>query len=162
LESLANLVAHFAMSPAQVELVKSSFRRVVPIADQAAVLFYARLFELNPDLRKLFRGEMSAQGKKLMSMIAITVGMLHRFELMMPQLQDLGARHAKYGVQEEHYGPVGEAWLWTLEKALGVEFTPAVREAWTVAFSLVAHTMIEAARTAQHAAPTPVPAVVAA
>jgi len=150
------------MSPSQIDLVKSSFRSVVPIADQAAVLFYARLFELDPSLRRLFRGEMSAQGKKLMSMIAITVGMLHRFDLIVPQIQDLGARHVKYGVHDEHYATVGEAWLWTLEKGLGSDFTPAVREAWSTAFSLIAHTMIEAAHAAQQAAPAPAPSVVAA
>jgi hemoglobin-like flavoprotein len=150
------------MSPKQVELVKSSFRYVVPIADQAAVLFYARLFELDPKLRQLFRGDMSTQGKKLMSMIAITVGMLHRVELIVPQIQDLGVRHARYGVQEEHYATVADAWFWTLEKALGPEFTPAVREAWSAVFSLIAHTMIEAARQAQHAAPTPAASFVAA
>jgi nitric oxide dioxygenase len=64
----------------------------------------------------------------------------------------LGARHAGYGVEEEHYATVGAALLWTLDKGLGAEFTPAVREAWTTTYSLLANTMIDAQRSANVAA----------
>ena len=136
------------MSPAEITLVKDSFRKVVPIADQAAALFYARLFELDPSLRHLFRGDMVEQGRKLMAMIATAVASLERLEAIVPAVRQLGARHAGYQVKEEHYGTVGAALLWTLEKGLGPEFTPDVREAWTTTYSLLANTMIEAQREA--------------
>jgi nitric oxide dioxygenase len=136
------------MSPADIALVKDSFRKVVPIADQAAALFYARLFELDPALRHLFRGDMVEQGRKLMTMIATAVASLERLDTIVPAVRALGARHAGYGVQEDHYATVGAALLWTLEKGLGPEFTPAVREAWTSTYSLLANTMIEAQREA--------------
>ena len=136
------------MHQADSLIVKESFRKVIPIADQAAILFYARLFELDPSLRPLFRGDMVEQGKKLMSMIGMTVGMLHRLDMVVPHLKELGVRHSGYGVTEQHYATVGTALLWTLEKGLGPEFTPDVREAWTSAYSLIANTMIGAAREA--------------
>ena len=136
------------MHQADILIVKESFRKVIPIADQAAILFYARLFELDPSLRPLFRGDMVEQGKKLMSMIGMTVGMLHRLDMVVPHLKELGVRHSGYGVTEQHYATVGTALLWTLEKGLGPEFTPDVREAWTSAYSLIANTMIGAAREA--------------
>lgn len=136
------------MSPAEVTLVKDSFRKIVPIADQAAALFYARLFELDPSLRHLFRGNMIEQGRKLMTMIAASVGALERLDTIVPHIRALGARHAGYGVTEDHYATVGAALLWTLEKGLGADFTPAVREAWTSTYSLLANTMIEAQREA--------------
>jgi hemoglobin-like flavoprotein len=139
------------MTPIAISLVKESFRKIVPIADQAAAIFYARLFELDPDLRPMFRGDMAEQGRKLMMMLATAVGALDRLDQLVPVVRALGARHAGYGVAEEHYATVGAALLWTLEKGLGAEFTPAVREAWTNTYSLLANTMISAQREA-HAA----------
>ncbi|HEY1109702.1 MAG TPA: globin family protein [Opitutaceae bacterium] len=134
------------MSPAETTLVQDTFRQIVPIADQAAALFYARLFELDPELRPLFRGDMREQGRKLMAMIATAVAALDRLDALVPAVRQLGARHAGYGVREEHYATVGAALLWTLEKGLGAAFTPAVRDAWSGTYSLLANTMIEAQR----------------
>jgi hemoglobin-like flavoprotein len=141
------------MTPTQIILVKDSFRKVMPIADAAASLFYARLFELDPTLRPMFRGDMVSQGKKLMSVLGMTVAMLHRMEMILPQVREMGVRHAEYGVAERHYATVGEALLWTLEKGLGPEFTPEVREAWVSTYSLIATTMIAAADEARSNAP---------
>lgn len=140
------------MTPAEINLVKDSFRKVVPIADQAAALFYARLFELDPSLRPLFRGDMADQGRKLMSMIAMAVASLERLDTIVPAVRQLGARHASYQVTEDHFATVGAALLWTLEKGLGPEFTPEVRAAWTTTYSLLANVMMEAAREARVAA----------
>ena len=136
------------MSPTEINLVKDSFRKVVPIADQAAALFYARLFELDPALRHLFRGDMLEQGRKLMTMIATAVASLERLDTILPALRQLGVRHNGYGVREDHYGTVGAALLWTLEKGLGPEFTPEARLAWTNTYALLANTMIAAQREA--------------
>jgi hemoglobin-like flavoprotein len=136
------------MTPVEISLVKDSFRKVLPIADQAAALFYARLFELDPALRHLFRGNMVEQGRKLMTMIATAVASLERLDTIVPAVRQLGARHSGYNVREEHYATVGAALLWTLEKGLAADFTPAVRDAWTNTYTLLANTMIEAQREA--------------
>lgn len=137
------------MTPSDITLVKDSFRKIVPIADQAAALFYARLFELDPSLRPMFRGDMREQGRKLMAMIATAVAALERLDDIVPAVRQLGVRHVAYGVQEDHYATVGAALLWTLEKGLGSEFTPAVRSAWTTTYTLLANTMIDASRNGQ-------------
>lgn len=134
------------MTPQEITLVKNSFRKVVPIADQAAALFYARLFELDPALRALFHGNMAEQGKKLMQMIGFTVGSLDRVETILPAVRALGLRHAGYHIREEHYETVGTALLWTLEKGLGPEFSPETRSAWAKVYWLLAETMKAAAR----------------
>jgi len=140
------------MTPSDINLVKDSFRKIVPIADQAAALFYARLFELDPALRPMFRGDMREQGRKLMAMIATAVAALERLDEIVPAVRQLGARHVTYGVHEEHYATVGAALLWTLEKGLGSEFPPAVKSAWTTTYSLLANVMIDASRNGQSAA----------
>lgn len=131
------------MTPNQISLVQKSFDAVP--AEIAAELFYARLFELDPSLRPLFKGDMKAQGRKLMDMIAVAVRGLNDLESIVPAVQDLGVRHAGYGVTPGHYDTVGSALLWTLKKGLGAQFTDDVREAWTAAYTLLSTTMIDAA-----------------
>lgn len=133
------------MTPQQVRQVQESFKLVQPITDQAAALFYDRLFTLDPALRPLFKGDMKEQGRKLMTMIGVVVAGLDRLDRLVPAVQELGRRHKGYDVQPGHYQTVGEALIWTLEQGLGAAFTPAVREAWGVAYITLSAVMIEAA-----------------
>jgi hemoglobin-like flavoprotein len=129
------------MNLIQKALVQTSFAQVRPIADAAAALFYGRLFELDPTLRPLFKGDLKEQGRKLMEMLTLAVKGLDRPEALLPALAALGRRHAGYGVNERDYETVGEALLWTLEQGLGPSFTPDIREAWAALYRLVADTM---------------------
>jgi hemoglobin-like flavoprotein len=136
------------MTPAQTILVQKTFAQVAPIADTAAALFYGRLFEIDPALRPLFKGDMAEHGRKLMQMIGVAVNGLDRLDQIVPAVQQLGIRHAGYGVKEEHYSTVAAALLWTLEQGLGADFTPDVKDAWTAAYTVLATTMQQAAATA--------------
>ena len=129
------------MTPQQIAVVRASFVLVEPIADQAAALFYANLFDADPSLRSLFRGDMREQGKRLLQMIGAAVRLLDHPSRLWPTLHALGARHAGYGVRDAHYATVGTALLRTLEQGLGKAFTPAVREAWTAMYELAAREM---------------------
>lgn len=133
------------MTPEQKSLVKSSWQSVVPIADTAAELFYAKLFELDPSVKPLFKGNMQEQGAKLMKMINTAVNGLDRLEAIVPALQDLGRRHVGYGIRDEHYDTVGSALIWTLEQGLGEAFTPKVKDAWVTVYGILAGTMKDAA-----------------
>jgi len=133
------------MTPEQKQLVQDSFAKVAPIAPQAAELFYGRLFELDPALKPLFKGDMSEQGKKLMSTLGVAVGSLDNLDALIPVLQNLGRGHVAYGVQDAHYDTVGTALLWTLEQGLGDGFTPDVKAAWSEVYTIVATVMKEAA-----------------
>ncbi len=132
------------MDSTQIRLVQESFAKVAPIADTAASMFYQRLFELDPSLAKLFRGDMTEQGRKLMTMIAAAVRGLADVNTLVPALQSLGARHGAYGVKYGDYDTVGAALLWTLERGLGPEFTPEVKCAWAAVYAVLAKTMIDA------------------
>jgi len=136
------------MTPQQVALVQSSFQKVVPIAPQAAEIFYARLFELAPEVRTLFKGDMREQGRKLMAMLATVVNGLDRLDVIVPAAQALAKRHVAYGAQAAHYPVVGAALLDTLAKGLGPGFTPEVREAWTTAYGTLSGVMVEAQKSA--------------
>jgi hemoglobin-like flavoprotein len=135
------------MTPDQVTLVRNSFALVEPIAPQAAALFYDNLFQADPSLRALFRGDMAEQGGRLMSMIGSAVQMLGQPDKLIPVLQAMGRRHVGYGVQEAHYAPVGAALLLTLKQGLGEAFTPEVHNAWATLYGVISQTMQDAART---------------
>ena len=136
------------MTPEQIEFVKTSFAAVEPIAEQAGLMFYDRLFTLDPALRPLFKGDMAAQSRALMSMIAVAVNGLDKLDTIVPAVQALGVRHAGYGVTAAHYDTVAAALLWTLGQGLGEAFTPEVETAWIAAYTLLATTMQQAAAAA--------------
>ena len=136
------------MNSHEISLVKTSFQKVLPIAQQAAGLFYARLFELDPALRDLFHGDMNEQGKKLMQMLSLAVNGLDRLDALAPAVRQLGMRHAGYHVKDQHYDTVGEALLWTLGKGLGPEFTDEMQAAWARTYWVLAETMKSGARDA--------------
>ena len=118
------------MTPDQIRAIQDSFAKVVPISDEAAALFYGRLFEIAPELKPLFHGDMTEQGRKLMSTLAVVVNGLSHLETILPAASALAKRHVGYGVKAEHYAPVGAALLWTLERGLGTQWTPELAAAW--------------------------------
>lgn len=137
------------MTPDQIRTIQSTWLRVLPIKTTAAQLFYDKLFELDPALRVLFRNDMTVQGEKLMQIIDVAVNGLNRLEQVIPVVQELGRRHRSYGVESRHFGLVGIALIWTLEKGLGADFTQQAREAWTSVYGLMASTMRDAMNMAK-------------
>lgn len=130
------------MTPRDIDLVQSSFAKVVPIADTAAKLFYGRLFEIAPEVKPLFKGDMAEQGRKLMTTLAVVVNGLRNLEAVLPAAKALAVKHVAYGVKPEHYQPVGEALIWTLEQGLGEAFTPETKNAWLAAYGALSGVMI--------------------
>lgn len=133
------------MTPSQVDLVQQSFAKVAPISEQAAQLFYGRLFEIAPEVKPMFPGDMTEQRKKLMATLAVVVGSLKNLEAILPAASALAKKHVSYGVMAGHYTPVGAALLWTLEKGLGPDWTPELATAWTTAYTTLSGYMISEA-----------------
>lgn len=134
------------MTPEQKQLVQATWIPVNEISDTAASLFYNKLFELDPSLRPLFKGNMTEQGKKLMTMIGAAVRGLDDLGELTPVVKGLGKRHVGYNVKDEHYATVGAALIWTLEQGLGEAFTDEVKEAWTIVYTTLADLMKGAAQ----------------
>ena len=137
------------ITPAQVQLVQSSFEHVLPIVDVAGMLFYERIFTLAPEARALFGDDIALQATRTMGALKTAVDGLGDIDQIVPFLVRLGARHVRYGVVPEHFDLVGGALLWTLEQGLGEAFTPEVRDAWAATFAVVAQTMLIGMEQAQ-------------
>jgi len=130
----------------QIDLIQDSFGMVLPISEDAARLFYGRLFEIAPEVKSLFKNDMDVQGRKLMEMLSYLTGSLGALDEIIPAIQGLAKRHVAYGVKEEYYPSVGEALIWTLEKGLGDAFTQETKEAWIILYGILTNTMIDATK----------------
>jgi hemoglobin-like flavoprotein len=134
-------------------VIRDTWRLVEPIADTAAELFYRRLFEIKPEYRALFPDDMTAQRRKLVSMLRFIVKSLDWPDSAWRENVDedsdlflvvlaLGRRHTDlYKVPDEAYASVGEALLWTLDYALGRKFDEQARSVWTLVYQLLSSTM---------------------
>jgi len=140
------------MTPAQVALVQASFAKVAPVADQAAQIFYDRLFAVAPQVRSLFPNDMTEQHRKLMGTLGVVVNALDKLETVLPAASALAKRHVSYGAQPAHYPVVGEALLWTLQRGLGDAWTEDVAAAWTAAYTTLSNFMISEAYAKPQAA----------
>jgi hemoglobin-like flavoprotein len=140
------------VTPEQVEIVQQSFAKVAPISEQAAMLFYGRLFEIAPSVKAMFPADMTEQRKKLMATLAVVVNGLGDLEAVLPAASALAKRHVSYGAKPAHYPVVGGALLWTLEKGLGDAWTPETAAAWTAAYGTLSGYMISEAYGSTQAA----------
>ncbi|MDF2772038.1 MAG: hypothetical protein K0S86_1532 [Geminicoccaceae bacterium] len=130
-----------SLTPAHISELRGTWRLVTPMADEAAELFYARLFELDPSLRALFHTDPAVRRRKLMDALTFIVTGVDRPDELLPMLSALGERHVGYGVRAEHYATAGEALLWTLDQGLGALRTSEAREAWVATYAFVAAAM---------------------
>jgi nitric oxide dioxygenase len=140
------------MTPKQIELVENSWDFILMNTTEAGIIFYDKLFEIDPSLRTLFKGDIKSQSQKLISLITFAVHKLNSLDEILSDVKALGMRHNKYHVKEEHYTTVAEALLWTLEKGLGSQWNNELKEAWVTLYMVLSKTMIEAAKEEKVAA----------
>jgi hemoglobin-like flavoprotein len=140
------------MNSDHVALIQYSFAKIMPTAEEAAALFYGRLFQIAPEVEQLFRGDVKEQGRKLMATLALVVDGLTDLATVLPAASALARTHVAYGVRAEHYAPVGVALLWMLERGLGAEWTSDLAAAWTNAYTTLSEYMIDEAYGRREAA----------
>lgn len=131
------------MSPAEINLVQTSFRRILPVADQMAALFFARLFEIDPELRQQVTGDIATQGRKLMQSLALAVNGLSHPSTLTPVVRRPGALLSNGRLEA-----VGAALLWALEKSAGQPFSIETHNAWMRAYWFLAEALRAGAREA--------------
>lgn len=136
------------MTEADIALIRDSFAHLHRRKAETARLFYDRLFEIAPDVRPLFKGDIKAQGAKLMETLLVAIASLNDRPGLTILLEKLGRDHRAYQVEPRHYDKVGAALIWTLRTSLGAGFTPETERAWTTLYGDIAATMIGAAGVA--------------
>jgi hemoglobin-like flavoprotein len=129
------------VTPEGRRLAQQAFATIQPFADELGMLFYSRLFELDPALRALFKHDLANQAHSLMTMLQLAIEGLDAPEQFTRSLHNLGIRHTGYGVLPEQYATVSAALLWTLAHALGPACTPDVAAALTEVLSIITDRM---------------------
>lgn len=109
------------------------------------MLFYGRLFELEPGLRNMFKAPMKEQAAKLVATLQVAVDGLDGLEALKPKLRELGKHHADLGVEVRHYALVEQALLWAITRALEGGCSAATREAWQKLLRTISGEMIAGA-----------------
>jgi hemoglobin-like flavoprotein len=137
------------MTPRQKQIVRDSFQEMRGLAGPLSQLFYGRLFELEPETRRLFHEDIKRQGMKLMDMLSAVVDNLEQIETLRPALEAMGQRHVTYGVVARHYDTVEQALLWSFGHALGADFNPELRTAWRTVIGQVSTAMKQGADSGQ-------------
>lgn len=132
------------MTTRQIELVQQSWEKVKPIAHEAGRIFYNHLFTAAPQIRHLFKADITEQAIKLMRMLTYIVSMLKRIEDIHPDIERLAAAHNGYGARPEHYAIVGSCLIQTLKDGLGVAWNAELEEAWVTVFTILKDEMIAA------------------
>jgi hemoglobin-like flavoprotein len=131
-----------AITPQQKRLVRETFDEISESPIEVALLFYGRLFELDPSLRPLFRTDLREQSQKLVLMLSVVVKGLDRFEDLLPELAALGRRHVDYGVKAKDYATLSSALLWALARSLEPHFDLETKAAWASVIGSINEAMV--------------------
>ena len=107
-------------------------------AEQAGVAIYRYLFEIEPELKALFKNtDIHAQGQVLLKFLSTLMTSISSIEDIQPDIQALKKRHIQYGILPEHYLIFGEALLLTLSEILEKDFTAEMESVWMKAYALL-------------------------
>src|SRR5713101_4264276 len=136
-----SITPDLTMTARQIRLVRDSVDSLREDAEPFALLFYGKLFELDPDSRRLFHNDLAVQGRKVIDMLTSVVESLDDFQPMRVRLAELGHKHAEFGVRPEQYDTLTTALLWSVGQALGASFDAPTREAWRLAINAICAAM---------------------
>ncbi len=125
------------MKERHIELVQSSFTKVAPQAVSCSVVFYRKLFEVEPELKSLFRNDIHVQGIMLMKVLSMAVNSLYDLSSIQKDLRELGQRHENYGVQERHYQIIENALIEMLKDVLADGFSSELESAWRAVYRTI-------------------------
>ena len=133
------------MTPQDIASVQKSYAAAYPRKAELAAAFYDELFAARPDVRPLFREDLTVQREKLVQTLTLVVRNLHLTDRLVPAAEDLARRHVGYGVTADHYPAVGAALLAALDRIMGDRFTDELRASWTAAYAGLSSIMLRAA-----------------
>jgi hemoglobin-like flavoprotein len=129
-----------------VETLEESFDLVAPQGDELIRTFYDRLFETAPAVKPLFADvDMEHQRQALLNMLVVLRESLRDLDDIVPDLEDLGARHVDYGAHAEHYPVVGEVLIGAMAEIAGDAWKPEYTAAWQEAYGVVQGVMLQGA-----------------
>lgn len=130
-------LARLPLDRALIARLEATYLELRKHEGRLAEIFYAKLFAAAPQLRAMFRGDISAQSQKLMASLDAVVRNLADPESNAAMLQELGRKHAGYGVKPEHYALVSELLVDSMRELLGAAASAESLAEWRRALDLI-------------------------
>ena len=125
----------------EIKLIQDSFAKICDDSNITAKLLYDKLFEAQPEISKIFKGDIEEQEAKLMKMLKTVIGGLNNPHIIISAVQDLGKRHFEYGVLSSHYKSFKTALMYSLEMQLPGDWTDELKSAWGKLYDILAESM---------------------
>lgn len=132
------------MTTTQKELVTAT----VPILREHGVLltshFYQRMFIHNPELKHVFNMGNQQNNKQQTALALAVLAYAEHIDnpsVLMPVIDSIGQKHTSLDIRPEHYQIVGRHLIAAIGEVLGEAATPALLDAWTIAYTQLAQIM---------------------
>lgn len=138
-------VRSLAMSGERLAALRAAYAAASADRELFARVFYRRLFALDPALPALFGSDMRAQGEKLVTMLDQVIGAADAPNRLRAEIEDLGRRHAEYGVRPGHYALVGATLAGTFAEILDDDCDEHAMRGLVVLYGAVSAAMLEGA-----------------
>ncbi|KAK1158799.1 neuroglobin-like [Acipenser oxyrinchus oxyrinchus] len=136
-------------------LIRDSWERLGKNKLPHGTVMFARLFELEPELLKLFHYNTAFSSvqeclsspefidhiSKVMLVIDAAVSHLDDLHCLVQYLVNLGRKHQAVGVKTQSFNAVGKSLLYMLECSLGPGYSTELRDAWVTLYAIVVETM---------------------
>lgn len=132
-----------ALSYAQKRMVQTSFAALEADVDATAAHFYGHLFEQDPAAADLFRNDMHAQGRKLMTTLKTIVTALDNLPALTSLLSEMARQHVGYGVSREHFRLAEESLLYAVAQMLADDYSEEIAESWQCAYRMIEDVIVE-------------------
>ncbi|WP_183556757.1 NO-inducible flavohemoprotein [Mucilaginibacter sp. SP1R1] len=127
---------------------KNLILATVPILKEHGVLltthFYARMFKHNPELKNVFNIGNQQAGKQQTALAMAVLAYAENIAdpmVLLPVVDRIGHKHTSLDIRPEHYIIVGNHLLASIQEVLGEAATPAILDAWKVAYNQLAALM---------------------
>ena len=126
----------------EIKQIQHSWVDLTANSKKVGEVFYNRLFKRNPEMSKLFTGDMKEQAGALMRMVKTVVEGLNNPGIIIPALQDLGRRHSDYGVEQKYYKEFGECLIECIESEMGGLLDAKTKKAWEKLYLILTDVMV--------------------
>ncbi len=108
----------------QKHLLRETVTTLAPASGEVAQLFYRRLLELDPSLRRSLKGSLKTQARQFMGVLKLAILSLDDSDGLQPALNRLGTRRPRQRMAAGHCLTFSRALMWTFEQSLAEALHP--------------------------------------
>lgn len=136
------------MTSDAIDRIRASVASLTPGLGALSATFYDRLFEVAPELRRLFAPDMTRQRGHFEAALALLLRNITMLDVLGPSLMALGAEHVSYGTRTEHYEVARDCLIYAIRRHAGEAWSEQLERDWHDAITAVMQPMLRGAAMA--------------